>query len=129
MQAQFKKANNIDLSNNKISNIGKNFPVSLTHIVKLNLSKNLLKSLPENFGELVNLKHLDLYNNKIQTFPLSFGNLKKLEWLDVKGELNFKTVYLCVDVIYLVNFTIQDYDNNVIFSNLQSPQYKGYFVK
>ncbi|KAL1456934.1 hypothetical protein WDU94_001619 [Cyamophila willieti] len=83
--AQFKKANSIDLSNNKISNIGKNFPVQLTHIVKLNLSKNLLKSLPDNFGELINLKHLDLYSNKIQTFPLSFGNLKKLEWLDVKG--------------------------------------------
>ncbi|XP_026677156.1 leucine-rich repeat-containing protein 59 [Diaphorina citri] len=84
--AQYKsKASSIDLSNNKISNIGKNFPVSLTHIVKLNLSKNLLKSLPDNFGELINLKHLDLYNNKIQTLPLSFGNLKKLEWLDVKG--------------------------------------------
>jgi Leucine-rich repeat (LRR) protein len=88
LQAQYKsKASSIDLSNNKISNIGKNFPVSLTHIVKLNLSKNLLKSLPDNFGELINLKHLDLYNNKIQTLPLSFGNLKKLEWLDVKGEL------------------------------------------
>ncbi|KAI5701629.1 hypothetical protein M8J76_010350 [Diaphorina citri] len=84
--AQYKsKASSIDLSNNKISNIGKNFPVSLTHIVKLNLSKNLLKSLPDNFGELINLKQLDLYNNKIQTLPLSFGNLKKLEWLDVKG--------------------------------------------
>uniref|UniRef100_A0A8D8VGV5 Leucine-rich repeat-containing protein 59 n=1 Tax=Cacopsylla melanoneura TaxID=428564 RepID=A0A8D8VGV5_9HEMI len=83
--ALFKKANSIDLSNNKIANIGKNFPVQLTHIVKLNLSKNLLKSLPDNFGELINLKHLDLYNNKIQTFPLSFGSLKKLEWLDVKG--------------------------------------------
>lgn len=83
--AQFKKASSIDLSNNKISNVGKNFPPALTFVVKLNLSKNLLKSLPENFGELINLKHLDLYNNKIQTLPLSFGSLKKLEWLDVKG--------------------------------------------
>lgn len=83
--AQFKKANSLDLSNNKISNIGKNFPTSLSFIVKLNLSKNSLKSLPENFGELVNLKQLDLYNNKLQNFPLSFGSLKKLEWLDVKG--------------------------------------------
>lgn len=67
--------------------------MSLTHIVKLNLSKNLLKSLPDNFGELINLKQLDLYNNKIQTLPLSFGNLKKLEWLDVKGELFLVDVF------------------------------------
>jgi len=32
----------------------------MTDLVKLDLSKNLLKSLPEKFGELVNLRQLDL---------------------------------------------------------------------
>lgn len=43
------------------------FP-SLIHIVKLDLSKNQLTSLPPNFGELRNLKQLDLYSNKVDYF-------------------------------------------------------------
>lgn len=61
----------------------KNF-VTLTNLVKLDLSKNQLKELPENFGELVKLKHLDLYKNQLQHLPLSFSKLKALKWLDLK---------------------------------------------
>lgn len=62
----------------------KSFATSLTRLVKLDLSKNQITNLPDNFGLLVNLKHLDLYSNKLESLPLSFGNLKSLRWLDIK---------------------------------------------
>ncbi|XP_067001180.2 leucine-rich repeat-containing protein 59 [Anabrus simplex] len=82
--AQIKKATSLDLSNNRLTSLGKNF-ATLTHIVKLDLSKNQLKELPENFGDLVQLKHLDLYSNQITHLPLSLGQLKALRWLDLKN--------------------------------------------
>ena len=33
--------------------------------MKLDLSKNQLKELPVNFGDLKNLRHLDLYSNEV----------------------------------------------------------------
>lgn len=69
----------------------------------------MLEELPENFGEMIKLKHLDLYANKVSTFflyscnyknvhkdytyvlhlqisrlPLSLSELKSLRWLDLK---------------------------------------------
>lgn len=61
----------------------KNF-ISLTNLVKLDLSKNQLKELPDNFGELSKLKHLDLYKNELEHLPLSFSKLQALKWLDLK---------------------------------------------
>ncbi|CAI5765954.1 leucine-rich repeat-containing protein 59 [Podarcis lilfordi] len=57
---------------------------SLTHLVKLDLSKNQLQQLPSDFGRLVNLQHLDLLNNRLVTLPVSFAQLKNLKWLDLK---------------------------------------------
>lgn len=48
------------------------------------MSKNSLKELPDNFGDLIKLKHLDLYKNELQHLPLSFGKIKALKWLDLK---------------------------------------------
>uniref|UniRef100_A0A8D1A6R9 Leucine-rich repeat protein SHOC-2 n=1 Tax=Sus scrofa TaxID=9823 RepID=A0A8D1A6R9_PIG len=56
----------------------------LTHLVKLDLSKNKLRQLPADFGRLVNLQHLDLLNNRLVTLPVSFAQLKSLKWLDLK---------------------------------------------
>lgn len=56
----------------------------LKHIVELDLSQNLLSTLPDAFGFLINLQKLDLLKNKLTTLPLTFAQLKKLKWLDVK---------------------------------------------
>jgi Leucine-rich repeat (LRR) protein len=56
----------------------------LTHLVKLDLSKNQLRELPEFFGHLRLLRHLDLYSNQLQRLPVSFAQLKNLKWLDLK---------------------------------------------
>ena len=61
-----------------------NFSVHLSHLTKLDLSKNLLESLPQNFGLMVALQHLDLLGNKLTDLPVSFGDLRALRWLDVK---------------------------------------------
>lgn len=44
----------------------------------------MLTEIPENFGELRQLKYLDLYSNQISRLPLSLGALKNLKWLDLK---------------------------------------------
>lgn len=49
---------------------------NLTHLVKVDLSKNQLTSLPDDLGNLVNLQHLDLYNNKLTNLPVSFSQLR-----------------------------------------------------
>lgn len=63
--------------------------VTLKQIVKLDLSRNMLVELPENFGEMTQLKHLDLYANKVKKiffltslhiciYPYTFVILKEL---------------------------------------------------
>lgn len=64
----------------------------MTHITKLDLSKNELIELPENFGDLVKLRYLDLYHNQIKHLPLSFSKLVDLKWLDLKDNPLVPTV-------------------------------------
>lgn len=63
----------------------KNFGSSLVQITRLDLSKNQLKFLTDDFCNLVNLKHIDLYNNQLENLPVTFGRLTKLRYLDLKG--------------------------------------------
>lgn len=81
--ATIKKATHLDLSNNLLTSLPNNF-INLKQIVKLDLSRNALTEIPENFGELRQLKHLDLYANQISRLPLSLSELKNLRWLDLK---------------------------------------------
>lgn len=79
-----KRATVLDLSNNVITVINKDF-VSLVQLTKLDLSNNKIRLITDDFGNLVNLRHLDLYSNQIERLPLSFGRLKKLKYLDLKN--------------------------------------------
>lgn len=81
--ATIKKAMHLDLSSNLLTSLPMNF-VDLKQIVKLDLSRNMLTEIPVNFGELRQLKHLDLYGNQISRLPLSLSELKNLRWLDLK---------------------------------------------
>lgn len=81
--AAVRKATYLDLSNNLLVSLPNTF-VSLKQIVKLDLSRNMLTEIPENIGEMKQLKHLDLYANQISRLPLSFCELKSLRWLDLK---------------------------------------------
>eukprot|EP00913_Durusdinium_trenchii_P009222 g8669.t1 len=51
----------------------------------LDLSNNVLNSLPEYVGSLKNLRHLELQNNHLSSVPFSFGNLSSLEKLDLSN--------------------------------------------
>ncbi|XP_037722087.1 leucine-rich repeat-containing protein 59 [Drosophila subpulchrella] len=82
--ASFKRVTVLDLSSNRLVNLGKNFSI-LTRLVRLDLSKNQITFLPEDFGQLEQLRHLDLYNNCLEHLPISFGQLRRLRYLDLKG--------------------------------------------
>jgi Leucine-rich repeat (LRR) protein len=90
----------IDLSNNLLTS----FPVAKFCVIfpgveKLDLRRNRLTNLPDNFGCLTALKELNLAHNQIkvlfnlfknelklnfhQTLPKSFGELEDLEWLNL----------------------------------------------
>ncbi|XP_072743771.1 uncharacterized protein [Anoplolepis gracilipes] len=78
-----RKVTNLNLSTNLLVSLPTTF-VTLKQIIKLDLSRNMLVELPENFGEMIQLKYLDLYANKISRLPLSLSELKNLRWLDLK---------------------------------------------
>lgn len=54
-------------------------------LVKLDLSHNNLKILPESVTSLVNLTHLDIQSNQLTSLPDSIGRLVKLRVLNVSG--------------------------------------------
>jgi len=77
------KVMKLNLSHNLLTSVPANLPL-LSHLTSLDLSKNKIVELPENFGQLTKLKTLDLYGNRISKLPVSFAQLKSLKWLDLK---------------------------------------------
>ena len=58
----------------------------LKSLESLNLSANRIKTLPENLGQLANLKELILTgNDSLESLPTSVCNLKKLERAELSG--------------------------------------------
>ena len=55
----------------------------LTHLQKLDLSKNQLRALPESVGWLTQLQTLDLSYNQLTSLPDSLGQLTQLQELNV----------------------------------------------
>ncbi|CAB4064258.1 unnamed protein product [Lepeophtheirus salmonis] len=66
--APLTKGTTLDLSNNLLTSVPDNFSI-LTHLIKLDLSKNQIVELPEYFGNLKSLRHLDLYSNQQAAGP------------------------------------------------------------
>jgi Leucine-rich repeat (LRR) protein len=67
------KLEKIDLSNNQINEIPKEFCENLSSsLTELNLDHNLIASLPRAIGLLVKLKSLSLESNKIVVLSTSF---------------------------------------------------------
>ncbi|XP_037940712.1 uncharacterized protein LOC119673495 [Teleopsis dalmanni] len=73
----------LDLHKNRLVKLGEDF-ASLYNIKKLDLSHNALTYLPHNFGDLINLTSLSLYSNNLLDLPASIGKLKDLHFLDLR---------------------------------------------
>jgi len=56
-------------SHNKFDVLPSELATSLTLLEHLDLSRNLISELPNNFGELRRLRHVDLSHNDIAEFP------------------------------------------------------------
>ncbi len=54
-----------------------------SELVSIVANASKIKTLPENIGNLINLKHLNLSYNKIENIPASIGNLTELEHLGI----------------------------------------------
>ncbi len=59
------------------------FTSSDGYVIDLDLRKGNLKTLPESFGYLKELKALNLVGNDIEYLPLSFSKLKSLTYLNL----------------------------------------------
>ncbi|MFX1408388.1 MAG: hypothetical protein ACFFBW_15665 [Promethearchaeota archaeon] len=55
------------------------------HIVQIRCEQSYLKSLPDNFGNLKELRTLYLGENNLESLPESFGNLINLEKLELNN--------------------------------------------
>jgi Leucine-rich repeat (LRR) protein len=67
----------LNLAQNRLSNISTLMLLDLPSLIVLNLSRNDLFELPNDFGQLKlpKLEELNLTTNRLQTLPLSFGKL------------------------------------------------------
>lgn len=85
-------AEEIDISKTGISKL----PDDIGNMVQLKsliLSENKLQSLPESIGHLSNLKTLYLFHNQLTSLPESLSNLKGLQWLGLSGNsISRKTI-------------------------------------
>ncbi len=72
----------LDLSRQKLKTIPQEV-FSLNHLVELNLSRNQLTEVSENIYLLNNLQRLYLNNNKLQALPQRIGTLKNLQVLNL----------------------------------------------
>lgn len=59
---------------------------------ELNLSHNLLKTLPSAICNLHKLKTLDLSNNLLKILPENTGDLKCLQSLNIEGNKDLKSL-------------------------------------
>ena len=100
----------LDISKNSLKNLPENFS-ELDHLESLNLRDNLLKKLPPSFSKLKNLKELDISKNPIKVLPENFSELDHLESLNINDTL-LNTLPSCISK--LKNLKKLDVSKNLI---------------
>jgi len=94
-----KDIRNLSLSNCRIKD--GSFISDLKEIEYLNLSKNNIKTLPNDIGQLKNLIYLDLSENRLANLPVDeFKKLTNLRVLNLKGNNRIKIE----DILNLVRY-------------------------
>lgn len=76
--------NFIDLSSNLLTSIPKEF-FNLTNLIILNLSSNFLEEIPDEVENLQCLKEFNLGFNRLKSLPESMGNLSRLLILNINN--------------------------------------------
>eukprot|EP00667_Euglena_gracilis_P021115 EG_transcript_23013 len=71
------------LDNTSLTQLPATFGELSENLRHLELQRNALEALPDEFGSLVSLEYLDLSHNRLRTLPFGIGQLKKLAHLDV----------------------------------------------
>ena len=107
---------NVSMPHNKIQSIlNTDLPqLSLYHlryIQNINLSGNMITTLPPDFGSLVHLETLDLSFNQMSSLPGSMSRLKKLHTLNFQNN-NFTT--LTDELALLDSCTYLDLSQNLL---------------
>nr|XP_020498571.1 leucine-rich repeat-containing protein 18 [Labrus bergylta]XP_029134988.1 leucine-rich repeat-containing protein 18 [Labrus bergylta] len=59
--------------------------LKLTNVDELDLSRNMIRKLPDNIGSFSSLRWLDLHSNKLESVPESIGNLAGLTHLNISN--------------------------------------------
>jgi Leucine-rich repeat (LRR) protein len=72
------------LDNNELRSLPESFG-NLIQLQRLSLRANQLTSLPETFGNLSQLQELRLEQNRLSSLPESLGNLTQLKLLELSG--------------------------------------------
>lgn len=75
----------LDLSNNRLTDAPQSQIGQLKNLTSLDLSKNALTGLPAELGQLKKLEVLNVSNNQLTGLPMELGNLTQLRVLDISG--------------------------------------------
>ena len=107
----------LDMSNNRLSYIDDNFCWNLTNLKTLDLSGNLIKSIPPSIRYMRYLRELNLSKNEILNIPYELTYLKHLKILDV----SWNKIQLIKPNIFNELYSLEElYCNNNLLTNINN---------
>ena len=118
-----KKVHTLDLRKNKLSSLPESFG-QLVNLHTLSLSNNKLSSLPESFGQLVNLHTLSLRNNKLSSLSPCLGNLRQLRHFYYSDN---PVEHIPANVLRMINRTKLDKESIPTLNQFTTHQFKSLF--